>query len=344
MNSAPRASDVNEWFPPACQDRYVEKIVGQSGLTRRQAICFVRLWGYAYLQLANQRPPIQALDRCSSTFVCSHREAADLFYCDRSRGSGRSAGMMVDQLIAKHLIKREPTDGGPTRLSLQILDSFLPSTAHIHSTQLYPDAFNVREDTSPVSTFLEENYSWVSGRSQTTSFKITQVLRQWATQCPDGLRVLRTASDNEPVGFAALFPTHPDSEEQFHLPPSASLHLSTLDKTDPLRVALPGDDQCYAVFVRSWQIRPLYWNYSTTCQFLQDSQTTLRKMQASFPNLCDLYTIAIHPRLEALAFAVGFKPLKTDPNSSLRWLHLSLDRFLATDIETALVEFDFTHV
>ncbi|MGF1522930.1 MAG: hypothetical protein ACFBSF_11500 [Leptolyngbyaceae cyanobacterium] len=342
MNSAPRTSDVNEWFPPACQNRYIEKLVGQSGLTRRQAICFVRLWGYAYLQQTKQRSPIQTLERCSGTFVCSHREAADLFYCDRPRGSGRSAGMMIDQLIAKHLIKREPTDGGPTRLSLQILDSFFPSLTNSHSTQLYPDAFNVREDTSPVSTFLEDSYSWVSQRSQTTSFKITQVLRQWATQCPDGLRVLRTVTDNEPIGFAAFFPTHPESEEQFHLPPSASLHLSTLDKVDPLQVALPGDEKCYAVFVRSWQIRQLYWNYSTACQFLQDSQATLRKMQASFPNLCDLHTIAIHPRLEVLACTLGFKPMKADPSSSLRWLHLPLDRFLMTDIEKALVEFDFT--
>ena len=293
------------------------------------------------MQQSHKPFPLQTLDRYTGTFVCSHREAADLFYCDRPRGSGRSAGMMVDQLIAKHLIKREPADGGPTRLRLQILDSFFPPSTNIHSTQLYPDKFNVREDTSPVSTFLEESYRWVSERSQTTSFKITQVLRQWAMQCPDGLRVLRTLEDDEPVGFAAFFPTHPDSEEKFHLPPSDSLHLSTLDKVDPLRVALPGDDQCYAVFIRGWQIRLLYWNYSTACQFLQDSQATLRTMQASFPNLCDLYTIAIHPRLEALAFALGFRPMKADPHSSLRWLHLPLDRFLNTDIEQTLVEFDF---
>lgn len=316
-------------------------MIGQSGLTRRQATCFVRLWGYAYLQQPDKKPPITGLDPCVGTFTCSHREAADLFYCDHPRGSGRSAGMMVKQLVAKHLVKREPFDGGPTRLSLQILNSFLPSANNLHTSQLYTGAFNVRQDTSLVAAFLEESYSWVSQRSETTSFKMTKVLRRWATQYPNGLRVLRKISDDEPVGFATLFPTHADSEEKFHLPPSASLHLSTLDSDDPIKVAIPGDEECYAVFVRSWQIRGDYWSYSTVCQFLQDSQMTLRQMQKMFPNLCDLYTITIHPRLEALAFALGFKPMKADPNSSLRWIHIPLDRFLQLDIDSVLVEFDF---
>ena len=339
-----RARDVNEWFPAPHQNCYVKNIVGQSGLTRRQAICFVRLWGYASLQQSAKQPPIRTLSPHVDTFACSHSEAADLFYCDQLRGSERSAGMMIDQLVAKHLVKREPFDGGPTRLSLNILDSFLPTATTVQSTQFYTDAFNVRNDASLIAGFLEESYSWVSQRSETTSFKITKVLRQWAAQCPDGLRVLRTVSEDEPVGFSALFPTHPDSEEKFHLPPSSSLHLSTLASEDPIKVALPGDEACYVVFVRSWQIRQLYWHYSTVCQFLQDSQATLRQMQATFPNLCDIYTITIHPRLESLALALGFKPMKADPNSSLRWIHSPLDRFLELDIDEVLAEFDFSLV
>lgn len=342
MSDVLNAGKVNEWFPPAQQTLYVQNIIGQCGLTRRQATCFVRLWGYACLQQLSKQSLIRTLSHHVDTFSCSHSEAANLFYCDQSRGSDRSAGMMIDQLVAKNLVRREPFDGGPTRLSLQIPDSFLPDPTDLHSAELYTDAFNVRNDTYIVAAFLEEIYSWISQRSETTSFQITKVLRQWAAQCPEGLRVLRKATDDEPIGFAAFFPTHPDSEENFHLPPSSSLHLSTLDTEDPIKVALPGDESCYALFIRSWKIKQPYWNYSAVCLFLRDSQVTLRQMQETFPNLCDLYSIAIHPRLEALALALGFKPTKADPNSSLRWIYMPLDRFLELDIDEALVEVDFS--
>lgn len=341
MSHLPQASVVNEWFPSARQKPYIDNITGQFGLTRRQATCFVRLWGLAALQHSHQLP-IEKLDRSVETFVCSHRDAADLFYCDRARGSDRAAGMMIDQLVDKYLVKREPFDGGPTRLSLQIPESFLLKSVEPQSMELYSDAFNVRQDASQVAAFLENVYSWVNQRSETTSFQIIKVLRRWAAQYPDGLRVLRTISEDEPVGFAAFFPTHPNSEENFHRPPSLSLHLSTLDGDDPIAIAHPGDEACYAVFVRSWQIKRPFWTYATACQFLQDSQETLKQMQVAFPNLCDLYTITIHPNLERLAFALGFKPMKADPGSSLRWIHMPLDRFLELDIDETLVEFDFS--
>jgi len=341
MSAQLQPGNLNEWFPLARQTLYVDAIAGQFGLTRRQATCFVRLWGYASLQSPIRQIPIKTLQRSVDTFACSHREAAELFYCDQQRGSERSAGMMIDQLVAKHLVRREPFDGGPTRLSLQVPDSFLPETSTLSGTQLYTDAFDVRKDASRVAIFLEDVYSWVSQRSETTSFKIIQVLRRWAAEYPAGLRVMRTEADDEPVGFAAFYPTHPDSEEKFHLPPSSSLHLSTLDGDDPIQMASPGDEMCYAVFVRSWQIKPPYWNYPTVCQFLQDAQETLKQMQEAFPNLCDLYTITIHPNLEALAFALGFKPMKADPASSLRWIHIPLDQFIQLDIDEALVEYDF---
>lgn len=340
MSTLPTTRDINLWFPPVHQDRYIQHLVGQSGLTRRQATCFVRLWGYAHLQ-QGQAPPITGLSGHVGTFDCSHSQAADLFYSDHHRGSERSAGMMIDQLVTKHLVRREPFDGGPTRLRLQIPDSFLPKESSAQGTQLYADAFNVRTDASLVAAFLEESYSWVSQRSEVTSFKITKVLRQWATQYPHGLRVLRKVADDEPVGFAAFFPTHPDSEEKFHRPPSVSLHLSTLDDQDPIQVAAPGDERCYAVFVRGWQIHLHYWNYATACQLLQDSQATLTQMQEGYPNLCDIYTITIHPRLEALALALGFRAMKADPHSSLRWYYTPLDHFLRLDVDEALVEFDF---
>ena len=332
-----RPDQVNTWFPPDCQRRYIEAIVGQSGLTRRQATCFVRLWGYAHLQQG--KAPIQALDRHQAIFSCSHADAADLFYCDRATGSDRSAGMMIDQLVAKHLVRREPFDGTQTRLSLQVPKAFLPA-APVPLGELQPDAFDGRCDAPLVARILEESYSWMGPRSEATSFKMTRVLRQWAAQYPAGLRVLR-AADQSPLGLSVLFPVHARCEEQFHLPPSGSLHLSTLAHEDPIGVATPGDMDCYTVFVRSWQLAPRCWNYATASLMLQDSKATLTQMQRDFPNLCDIYTIPIHPRLETFALTLGFKAMTADPASSLRWLYMPLDRFLALDVDEALVEFDF---
>jgi hypothetical protein len=344
MKTLPRAHDVNEWFPLAQQKIYVETLRGQFRLTRKQATCFVRLWGYAQLQQSEKELPIHSLNQQIDSFSCSQKEAAELFYCDQDRGGERSAGMMIDTLVARHLVKREPFDGGATRLELNILDSFLPRSPLAQNTQLYSDNFNVRNDAARIAAFLAETYSWVDQRPEAMSFKIVKVLRQWATQCPHGLRVLRSDLADEPVGFSVLFPVHADSEENFHLPPSGSVHLSTLAPEDPIKVAQPGDAACYAVFIRSWDITRPHWHYASVCQFLQDSQATLKQMQHSFPNLCDLYSITIHPRLAALALALGFKPMMADPNTSLRWIHLPLDKFLALDIDAVLVDFDFSSI
>ncbi|MEO0406571.1 MAG: hypothetical protein AAF289_04390 [Cyanobacteria bacterium P01_A01_bin.135] len=335
----PRPDQVNLWFPPEQQQHYIDRMVDQSGLTRRQAICFVRLWGYAHLQ-SGSAPPIQTLSPHQGIFYCSHSDAANLFYCDRPTGSDRSAGMMLDQLVAKRLVRREPFDGTQTRLSLQVPSTFLPAESVPLST-VYPDTFDLRCDAPLVAAILEASYSWMRLRPAATSFKMTRVLRQWAGQYPDGLRVLRTEADHSPVGLSVFFPVHSSCEEQFHLSPSGSLYLSTANREDPIRVAAPEDPDCYVVFVRSWQLAPRCWNYGMACLMLQDSQETLGRMQREFPNLCDIYTITIHPRLEAFALALGFKVMKTDPASSLSWLYLPLDRFLALDVDEALVEFDF---
>lgn len=342
-HSHPQPQNVHAWFPLAQQTRYIDAITGQSGLTRKQATCFVRLWGYAYLKQPGKHPPIKQLSRYVGTFSCSHREAADLFYSDQERGSERSAGQMIDKLTAKHLVKREPFDGGPTRLSLQIPDHFLPQKTNLHADQLYTEAFDVRQDTYLASALLEDTYSWVSQRTDTPSFKITQALRHWSELYPAGLRVLRQLDTDEPVGLAVYFPTHSSSEENFHRPPSLSLYLSTSEQEDPMQVASPGDDRCYAVFIRAWKIHWHHWNYATVSLFLRDAQDTLALMRGDFPNLSDMYSIAIHPRLEAFALALGFKQMKADPNSSLRWIYMSLDRFLALDVDETLVDFDFSN-
>ncbi|MGF1512242.1 MAG: hypothetical protein ACFB5Z_00895 [Elainellaceae cyanobacterium] len=340
FDTLPSAKNLAEWFSQASQQRYIDTIVGQSGLTRRQATCFVRLWGYAHRQ-AGEPLPIDILSQSLTVFCCSHAEAADLFYCDRDTGTPRAAGMMIDQLVAKRLVKREPFDGTCTRLCLQVPDSFLPRTPQLASPQTYTDAFNPRCDAPLVAALLEENYSWTSDRPEAGSFKITKTLRQWASQYPEGLRVLREGSDDEPIGLSVLFPVHASCEAQFHLPPSSSLYLNTPEQEDPISVATPGED-CCVVFVRSWDIKPSYRNYAAACQLLKDSQATLAQMQQTFSGLCDIYTVSIHPRLEAFALALGFKPMGADPSSALRWLYMPVDRFLALDVDETLVEFDFS--
>jgi hypothetical protein len=333
--------NVEEWFPTENQKRYIDAIIGQSGLTRKQATCFVRLWGYAIWQQAQPHEPLTALSQQVATVVCSHRDAADLFYYDQNRGGERAAGLMIDQLVGKNLVKREPFDGGPTRLSLQVPDTFIPQEMQSHHISLYTDTFHVRNDTPFVAALLEESYTWISQQAEAPSFQITKGLRQWHQKCPANLRVLRTEANHDPIGFAAIYPIHENSEVNFHRPPSQSLYLSTPNPIDPMQFASPGDETCYIAFVRAWQIAWPHWNYSSVSLFLKDTQDTLRQMLEQYPNLSDVYTIAIHPRLELLASILGFKQMRADPNSTLRWIYMPLERLIALDVDEVLVEMDF---
>lgn len=337
---------VEEWFPLDCQERYIEHIVHQPGLklTLKQATYLVRLWGYGYLKHHGlDHAPIQTLNRNLSSFYCSHNDAADLFYTE-TQGTARAAGQMIDKLASKKLLRRDDANGLATRLSLKIPQNFeLPQISS--DDTFFTEAFNPRTDASIVASFLEKLYSYETELSERAQHNIKRGLRQWAKQYPKGLRVLRSESTQEPVGFAAFFPAHPDSEERFDLPPSRSVHLSRFEagEEDPILVAQKGDLDCYTVFVRSWQIQPSVWTYETACQLIADSQATLRQIQEDFPNFCDLYTIAIHPLSEDFALNLGFRGMKADPDSSLRWLHMPLDRFLELDYEDVLLNFDYSH-
>ncbi|MBF2034823.1 MAG: hypothetical protein IGR92_04905 [Leptolyngbyaceae cyanobacterium T60_A2020_046] len=72
--------------------------------------------------------------------------------------------------------------------------------------------------------------------------------------------------------------------------------------------------------------------------FLQDVQQTLGRMQQDFPNLCDIHALVIHPSYEALASALGFQKTHRDFPTSLYWMYLPLDRFLALDVATAIAD------
>ncbi len=67
--------------------------------------------------------------------------------------------------------------------------------------------------------------------------------------------------------------------------------------------------------------------------FLQDAQTTLRKMQKDFPNLCDLHTLIVHPSYEAMAATLGFQKIgQHSRDTQLYWMYQALDRYLALNI------------
>jgi hypothetical protein len=341
-----RPSDVEEWFPLDIQNKYIEHIVHQPGLhiTLRQATYFVRLWGYGYLiEHGIEHAPISTLNRQISSFYCSHNDAADLFYT-QTNGTPRAAGQMLDKLASKNLLRRGEADGVATRLNLNIPQNFEIPTKDTDET-FFTDTFNLRNDTTFVARFLEKLYSYDREKPESMLHNIKKGLRQWARSYPEGLRVLRRVSNQEPVGFAALFPIHPDSEEKVDLSPSLSLHLSRLNtrEEDPIKVAEKGDPDCYTVFVRSWQIQPPFWTYENACALVRDSQATLAKMQKDFPNLSDIYTMAIHPLSEDFALTLGFQTMKADNDSSLRWLSMPLDHFLALDYEDVLLNFNYNH-
>ncbi len=58
-------------------------------------------------------------------------------------------------------------------------------------------------------------------------------------------------------------------------------------------------------------------------------------MQQDFPNLCDLYTLIIHPSYEAMATAIGFQPIgaQAHRDTLLYWMYQSLDRYIALDLK-----------
>ncbi len=339
-----RPGDVLQWFPEKQQQRYANHLIGKSGLTPTQARHFVRLWGYGYLlQHGPEHAPITTLPGRISSFFCSQSEAAALFYPD-GQGAPRSAGLMINKFVEKQLVKRDRFSGSKTRISLSIPDNFELADSHQPGT-LYADAFNPRQDIPHIARLLEGLFSFDDKRPTSMLNNLRRGLRQWYDRYPTGLRVLRlTAKNNTPIGFSTIFPIHPDSEIIFDLPPSQSLHLSRLhaNTPDPIQFAPPGDRQCHIAYIRSWEIHRDFWNRDNVILMTQDTQNTLKQIHTDYPELSEVYSIAIHPRLAALATTLGFESMTPDPNTSLCWLYISLDSFLALDVEQVLTDFDYT--
>ncbi|MEM9807392.1 MAG: hypothetical protein AAF959_19180 [Cyanobacteria bacterium P01_D01_bin.56] len=334
---------VDTWFPPEFQKRYTNHLIGKSGLTPTQARHFVRLWGYGHARhCSDEHIPIQILKRKIGGFLCSQGDACKLFYADENKGTPRSAGLMMNKFETKQLVKRETFNGATTLVTLRIPSEFdLPVGSQ--QDDVFIDAFDRRNDIPIVAHFLEELYSYDGNRPADIKFNIQKGLRYWTRQYPAGVRVLRQSAKKQPIGFTSILPVHPDSARDFCLPPKGSRSLSRFVSAaaDPIQMAEPNDEDCYIAYIRSWQLHPKLWTHENAQKLLEETQAILRRMHQEYPGLTDIYSINIHPRLEEFAFALGFQPMTADGDSPLRWIYMSLDRFLELDSEDVLLDFDF---
>lgn len=330
---------LDAWYSQSQRRTAVSLLMKRVGVTRTRAECFVRLWIYLLVKQLQEsqprlKPPLAKLELLETEVQCTHREAAELFYCDSDRGSDRAAGMMLDKLAALGLIAKH-FDGNATAIQIQPLSEILNVAEPQKPVQLQLDNFNARCDAIPVANLLATNYNWMNRNTNAVPQKIAKILRLLASQYSNGMRVLRRCDNLNPVGFYLLYPTATESEVNFFNAPSKSLHLSSLSDIDPFKMALPGDQNCQSVFIRSWMIDPQYLS-EYRIAFLEDTQKVLVEMQTDFPNLCDLYTLMIHPMYEKQALALGFHQTSCDSQLSIYWIYLALDRFLALDIKEAL--------
>jgi hypothetical protein len=331
---------LNRWVSPDLQSQLVERLTQRVGLTYVRSQCFVRLWIYLLIKQYQSDPavpnggttpplPLETLPLPIAAISCTHREAAALFYHDQDQGSDRAAGMMLDKLAALGLIAKH-FDGNTTRITIYPIAELTEVPKPAPST-LTIDTFDPRCDAIPVANLLATNYNWMNRNHDAVPHRISRLLRHWAQQYGTGMRVLRRCDNLNPVGFYLLYPTASASDANFFGPPSKGLHLSAMSEQDPFEMATPGDLTCISVFIRSWMIEAAYLEQYRR-PFLQDAQQTLRQMQQDFPNLCDLHTLIIHPQYETMATMLGFQKNSQHDTSSLYWMYLALDRFLALDL------------
>ncbi|MEG5053749.1 MULTISPECIES: hypothetical protein [unclassified Microcoleus] len=332
---------LDTWYSPSQRRTAVSLLMKRLGVTRTRAECFIRLWVYLSVKQLQEsqpriKPPLAKLEVPATEVQCTHREAAELFYSDSDRGSDRAAGMMLDKLAALGLIAKH-FDGNTTAIQIQPVSEIFEGAEPQNPVQLQLDDFNPRCDAIIVANLLATNYNWMNRNTNAVPHKIAKILRLFASQYSKGMRVLRRSDNLNPVGFYLLYPTVSESEVNFFNAPSKSLHLSSISDIDPFNMALPGDINCQSVFIRSWMIDPQYLS-EYRIAFLEDAQKVLGEMQTDFPNLCDLYTLMIHPMYEKQSRALGFQKTSSDSQLSVYWMYLALDRFLALDIKEALVK------
>lgn len=337
---------LDKWFPIDKQRQYVSTLVKQNKLTRRRAECFVRLWAYLLLKQQHELgkrvvQPLSQLDLPQGAVSCTHREAAELFYANKDRGSDRAAGMMLDQLVAIGLLEKE-FDGQTTCIQIlpwQELTNPCQSKEG-ESISLKTDDFNPKTDAVLVANSIANHYKQ-NFKAPANPHRITRILRTWATQYPTGMRVLRRCDNQNPVGIYILFPTTRESEENLFASPDKTRYLTADTDSDPFQAAIPGDLDCTCICMRTWIIDLPCVTYESVCLLTEDMQKTLIKMQADFPNLCDLYGIAISPAYEQLRIAVGFQKTGQDSQGPVQRIYIPVERFLALDVRQAFANISF---
>lgn len=335
MNS----TSVDYWFPIEQQRKYVSSLKQlRAGLTRCRAEYFVKLWAYLLLkqqqELGNSlQKPLTELDVPEGFVPCTHREAYELFYGETDRGSDRSAGMMIDKLVSLGLIEKH-FDGNTNCIRIQSPLPNFQDSAKVESIQVMPDAFNPRTDAIPIAIFFVRFNNLTNKKPNPQ--RTAKILRDWAKHYPTAMRVMRRCDNQHPVGFCTYYPVAPESEQHFFLPPRKSFHLSSESETDPIHMAVLGDPDCTSIFIRAWIIDSDYKQQINVCQFLEDGKKTLIRMQADFPNLCDLYVMPMQPAQEQLASAIGFQKTSLEPGQALSWMYMPLDQFLTSNMEQAV--------
>jgi len=335
----PDPGAIEDLFPADKQQAYVSMLLGRGGLTRRRAEYFVKLWVYLTLKQRQAQgeslaTPLEQLAPIATLVSCTHREAAELFYGNQERGSDRAAGMMIDQLAALGLLEKR-FDGQTLCLGVRDIPELAAPQKSNTPLQLTADTFNPRTDAILVAGLIRKTYAMAADDSSVSPQRIARILRQWSLQYPLGLRVLRRCDNHNPVGVAILYPTASESEDIFSRPPARSFYMTSNAEIDPVVMAQPGDPDCMAVYVRAWIIDVAYLQPQHICEFQKDTQQALRQMQADYPSLCDVYSPVIHPLYEELRLALGFQKTCED-HRPFYWAYLSLDRFLALDIEQTL--------
>ncbi len=323
---------LEHWFPAPRQKAVVDQLLTRLGLTRIRAEYFVQLWVYLLAQQPELNPPLSELTAPVGPFSVTHRQAAELFYGNKDQGSDRAAGLMIDKLAALGLL-RKTFDGNTNQIEIPAIPA-LETRLNTSSIQVKPDNFDPRCDAIPIANLLATNYQWMNRSFEVTPHRIAQLLRGWAAEYSKGMRVLRRCDNLNPVGFSMIFPVASESEVKFFEPPFQGLHMTEVGDRDPFIMAKPGDETCLTAFIRSWVIDAPFLDASRA-DFVADAQQTLRNMQQDFPNLCDLYTMIIHPSYEPMSIALGFQKMAKNP-SSIYWMYLALDRFLALEIHNVL--------
>ncbi|MEM9446668.1 MAG: hypothetical protein AAGA18_15100 [Verrucomicrobiota bacterium] len=342
--------EVAIWFPPDRQKRYARHITGQRNLSPIQAKYFVKLWGYAYLKRKGPPyEPIQTLDNnlYNFPFPFSQDDACKLFYAEKEDGgTPRAAGLMLKKFAddkRDKLIQYQRFEGTKTEITLNIPSEFELPNIDPEDT-VYADEFDRRRDILPVTKALKELYSINPNVSEAElEFNIRRGLRNWSKRYPKGMRVIRRASDKEAIGFLTIMPVDPESERQFCLDPAESLHLSQFSSTDkdPIKIAAENDQDCYIAYIRSWQIQRGLWTRDNILALIEETKKTLQLIHNDYPELSEIYSMTIHPRLGALAKAIGFATTSLGSATALSWLSIHLDTFLAINSEEILSTFTY---